>query len=290
MKKIIGMGSALALGVLVTVAQADIVPRSAAVTGLASVTGPKAVGPVAQGPAPYSTGFNSGQGFTTGWMGTQQGWFSFPSVQAEAASLRRPEIAGTTVGGDGSVPFEGDQQLRLRNRAASSLGAAVGTAYPFASPYTNGESVIISLQTKITAADGAEYYVEPADAVNGIITARVRFDYLSGRQAIYVFDDNGAGGFQYTDTGTSWTANVWKELRIEQTLGGNIKYYYGGVLIYDDLNGIPGAATTMDELAIYSDNYQLAESGYFDALSITPEPASLALLALGALSAVRRRK
>jgi hypothetical protein len=233
----------------------------------------------------YSTGFEAP--FTPGWLSTQQGWQSFPATQA---ATQRPEVTGTVAGTGGSTPFAGTQMLRLRKKSNSASGTAVGGAKGLSPAWTSGETVTFSTQVKITANNGADYLVELADGVAGTITARVGFDYLPGRQAIYVFDDDGAGGFLTTDTGVAWTANVWKELKIVQTLGAGIKYYYDNVLIYDDVNGIPGTSSTMDEIAIYSDNFQLSESGYFDAVSVTPEPASLALMLLGGLALRRRGK
>lgn len=233
--------------------------------------------------ASFSAGFESP--YTAGYLGTQQGWSCW---KTGTTALSQPTIVTT------GSPYAGTQHLRFaRNGATSQQGYPYGADVPLLSPaYEAGSTATISIQSKIVQTGGADYFLELSDSVSGSISARIGFDYSTAR-AIYVFDYSGAdpnAPYAYYDTGATWTTNTYKELKVVQTMGGSIQYYYGGTLIYDDVNGTH-AATRLDTVTLYCDNYQAnttTDFAYFDNLSITPEPASFALLGLGTL--LRRRR
>jgi hypothetical protein len=206
----------------------------------------------------YSTGFEPP--FTVGFLGTQQGWTTFPSE-----STTRPEITNT------GTPYAGALHLRMRKNSSLDEGTAIGGATPLFSPgYESGEVCLTSVQLKITATGGADYTIDGADSVSGTITWLIDFDYSTARR-IYVLDYSDPNAALYLrDTGATWTLNTYKEVKVVQTLGvgGFIDYYYGGTLIFRDTNGITGAATRMNQVELYSDNDQLSEAGYWDALSV----------------------
>ena len=239
-------------------------------------------GSVSDRGAAFSAGFETP--YTTGFLGTQQGWTSWTGGTVAQA---QPTIVTT------GTPYAGTRHLRFaRNGTALQNGYYYGADTPLLSPaYEAGQTATVSIQTKIVQTGGADYYIELSDSVSGTISARIDFYYASTRN-IRVFDYSGAdpnAPYVWYDTGATWTANTYKELKVVQTLNSSVQYYYGGVLIYDDVNGT-NAATRMDTVTLFCDNFQVnttSDFGYFDNLSITPEPASIAMLALMAL--VRRR-
>ena len=200
----------------------------------------------------YSTGFESP--FVVGWLGSQQGWSAW-------GSTLQPQIATT------GTPYAGTQHLMIARDPNVATGTYIGGTTPAFSPaYHSGEQYQLSVQVKITATNGSSYYVEPYDSATDIVTTRVLFYYGGG---IYVLEYSG-GSYVWASTGYNWTANTYKELKIVQTLGANgpIQYYYGGTLIYNDLNGI-AAATRLDYVNLYSDNRNSTSIGYFDNFSVT---------------------
>jgi MYXO-CTERM domain-containing protein len=230
-----------------------------------------------------ATGFEAAEGFAPGYAG-QNGWSGFNSTAAPVISTANPAT--------------GSQHLRLEYDADVAAGVAVGVESPLLGPaYVAGETAVISFDINISATDGADYTFESVDSVAGIINTRVTFSWTDNdgdgvAGDIRVFEDDGLGGFQVVDTGAEYTPGVYQNVMIELTLGGAIDYYLDGSLIYSDANGIPGTATTMDAIAFYDDNFNYFNSppdtGDVDNVSVTPEPASLMLLALAGL-ALRRR-
>ena len=66
--------------------------------------------------------------------------------------------------------------------------------------------------------------------------------------------------------------------------------YWGGSLIYSGIAGV-FAGSSIEQVVLISDNWHNpGESGDFDNLNVTPEPATLALLAMGGLAMIRRRR
>jgi hypothetical protein len=258
------------VGLLIVPALAkDVPPPSIQVAALSGNRSPE------RG-AGYSTGFEAP--YSVGWLGGQQGWTAFGS----------PFHFQPTITSAGT-PYAGIQHLECGYDVNAIVGNHVGGVTPTLSPaWMPGESYTLSVQVKITDTWGADYFVEPGDKTSGAAAARV--DFRCDDQKIYVLDYVGTS-LAWVATSGSWVVDAYRELKIVQTLGagGAIRYYYGGTLIHTDADGIPGAATTMNQVTLYSDNYQMFDSGYFDALSLTPEPTSLALLALGGLAAARRR-
>jgi hypothetical protein len=231
--------------------------------------------------ASFSTGFEPP--YTTGYLGTQQGWSCWKTW---TVTQTQPTIVTT------GSPFAGTQHLRFARLGTKGAGY-YGADAPLLSPaYEAGSTATISLQTKIVQTGGADYFLELSDSVSGNISVRIDFDYSTAR-GIYVFDYTGAdpnAPYAYYNTGATWTTNTYKELKVVETMGGGIQYYYGGTLIYNDVDGTH-AATRLDTVTLYCDDYQAnttSDFAYFDNLSITPEPASFALLGLGVL--LRRRR
>lgn len=265
MRKILFM---LALiGLLSAPAFADIVKNYD--TSIAALVSP--AGPGIPRSLPYSTGFEPADGFAPGYIGGQAGWTGFAGTAQGVISAAHP-AAGT-------------QELRISRDPSNPAGNYTGGFSPVQSALGVGDYVT-SMDVYISYALGANYGVVLQAPSQGYLSARLEFDWLGD---IIVLDDTGSG-LGFVDTGVAWTPGVYKNLTIDlNSITGAIDYYYDGSLVYSGVNGV-FAGTSVEQVVLYSDNWQYAgEFGEFDNLSVTPEPATLALFAVGALALIRRR-
>lgn len=230
----------------------------------------------------YSTGFESP--FTVGPIGTQQGWSAFGD---DSAVL--PRIA--TTGGT----FAGTQHLILGDPINGATGNTTGVLSPIlSSVFITGETAVINLKFKVGGGHvgGADYFVEGFDSVSGKPTFKlILSDYGAfgdGRGVISVRNN-------FATSGVLWPLDldVYRDVRIEQTLGGITKYYYGGTLIYTNVITADANFSTarLDRVRLSSDGYQDVDTGYVDNFSIAPipEPAAAGLAGIGALGFGLRR-
>lgn len=230
------------------------------------------------GPNNFFTGWNSGEGFVPGSIGGQQGW---------GVSASGPQTALV----NNVNPFEGDQHLSLVHQTGISQGTLRGAFSPAAGAGPVGPSAM-SIMISISNTGGARYDIIPQAPSQAFLTARVVFNFTGD---IFVLDDldgPGPGGLTFVDTGVDWVAGAYKNLTIEADPDADtLRYYYDGVLIYD--NPLTGmfAGTRMEQIVLLSDNFQLAgERGDFDQLSVIPAPGALALLGIAGLVGARRRR
>jgi hypothetical protein len=223
----------------------------------------------------YGTGFEAADGFAPGYISGQSGWGAF------AASTTQGRI-------DTGNPFAGSQHLRIAKDAAIGTGINTGAFSPNQGAQPAG-SYDVSVMMNLSATGGADYDVVPQAPSQALLSARVKFNFQG---PIFILDDTG-GGLAFVNTGTNWTADAgtYKELRIEMDANADtIDYYWGGSLIYSSVAGV-FAGTSIEQVVLISDNFHNpGETGDFDNLSVTPEPASLALLAMGGLALIRRRR
>ncbi len=185
-------------------------------------------------------------------------------------------------------PWVGSQHLRIVDEPGVGAGQDVGVLSPHIKLPAKEELEILTLKMGVYISEkgGADYdvYLQSDSA----LAAKVKFDF-SGR--ILIVDD-----LAFRDTGVEWSVAEWKQLRIELDYTGNgqatARYYYGGALIYEDLNRFD-LIDDPTQFGIVSDNQHKDDFGDFDGVMlIVPAPGALAtgVIGLAMLGARRRRR
>ncbi len=225
------------------------------------------------GPGILATGWDSSQGFVPGWIGGQNGWASFASSTAQGSVTN-------------ANPLGGDQNLRIAFDPALPNGTNTGAFSPSLGAQPVGSS-ITSVDIYISNTGGADYDVVPQAPTQGLLSARVKFNFLGN---IFILDNPGSG-LQFIDTGVAWNVGVYTNLTIDiNPTADTIEYYYGGNLIHSSMAGV-FAGTATEQVVLLSDNWHLpGEAGDFDNFSVVPSPGTLAMLGLAGLIGRRRRK
>ncbi len=204
--------------------------------------------------AAYGCGYEPVEGFTTGWIGGQSGWSTFLS------SILEGHVSTED-------PASGIQHLQLAKEPTLPTGFLVGAFSPDLGPQPL-EPTSVAVEVNVTDINnGANYYVTPQGPSYGLKTAEVVFE-LTGD--IFVLDRYG-GGFAYYDTYANWTPGSYGRLIIEiDPVQSEVHYFYNGTLIYTNIPGPLWGAPVVEEVLIYSDNYNLADVGNFDNLLVSP--------------------
>ena len=202
------------------------------------------------------TGFEVGEGFTTGPLEPQNGW--------DATGTNLPWASISTA-----APFSGQQHLRLIEDPASPVGALRIAFSPVLAPLPPTSSTVY-VKVKISNDQGADYDVFGQAPSQNLVAWRVEFsfsdDSFTGPGTIYVLDNPGTG-LRFVSTNVRWTPGVYKELRVDLDNAAHvIRYYYDGALIY---TGSIFGATTVEQVGVLHDHYQLpGETCDVDALSL----------------------
>lgn len=262
----------------------DMMPANTAFISLEDAGGTRGVGQL--GP----TGFEAGEGFTAGMpLEPQNGW--------AASGVNLPWANINTAN-----PATGTQHLRVENDTTLPAGTNRLARSPDISP--GGAlvgSFVMSQDVNISATGGSDYDLLPG-RIQGpyfYFALRMKFFYydydLDGYPGeIWVADDLG-GGPVFVVTGAEYDPGVYRNVTIDGTnFGANsIDYYYNGNLVYTGGRPFPGSdGGGIQQWGIIHDNFQGgADIGAdIDNVSVTPEPATLCLLLLGGVAAIRRRR
>jgi len=237
-----------------------------------AIASPDTVTPAPRGPGSVVAGFEPGEGFLAAPIGGQMGWTMFN------ASVTEGHV-------DALNPMSGSQNLRISHDPAVALGTSIGAFSPNLGALPVGPSSL-SVDVAISAAGGADYDVVTQAPSQGFLSARVKFSW----QGHILVLDNPGTGLTFVDTGVAWNVGPYTNLTINiDPVANTIDYSYGGAPIYSSVAGV-FAGTAMEQAVLMSDNFNLADVGDFDNVSMVPGPATLAMLGLGGLCFLRRRR
>jgi hypothetical protein len=259
-----------------------------------------------RGVGTYATGFEGSEGFVPGPLESgggigQNGW-----------GASGTDLAWANI--NTANPAAGTQHLRVENDTTSAAGTLRLARSQDISPGGGLTSVFtMSQDVNISATGGSDYDLLPG-RISGpsfYFALRMKFFYydydLDGYPGeIFIADDLdglGAGAPVFVVTGAEYDPGVYRPVVIDADFNapgpggggqlGDIDYFYNGVLVYN--GGRPFPATDgggIQQWGIIHDNFQngIDIGADIDNINITPEPATLCLLVLGGVAALRRRR
>ncbi len=220
----------------------------------------------------------------------QNGW-------QNAVSPDMPYISGASFARTGS------QSLRVED------DPRIGPGFPgalYLSPLFVGAPGprSVSARVYISNLGGADYFISPQSVALNLACARVKFagrdpngDGTPGDIEI-LNDSNGPapGGIAFVPTSRNYAPGQERDVRIDFVGNNQIKYYYGGELIFtgstlfNDATGLTCNGPQLDQLAIADNQAQFFTIGNYadyDNIAVTPEPASATLVLLATAAAIR---
>lgn len=176
----------------------------------------------------YSVGFEAPD-YNLGNLNGQEGWYGSVANDWKVSSAN---------------PGAGAQAVRGTWTTAGSGASFILS--PTQPAGTTDYSVVSAKLAITTAGSGATWDFAPQDSEAGLVITRVRFLKGAGNK-IQVLSDVGGGTLAYVDTGATWTAGSYFDLKfIAKRSDNSYKLCLNGTEIY---NGV-GFSSSIDNLAI----------------------------------------
>jgi RHS repeat-associated protein len=196
----------------------------------------------------YSTGFESSEGFTAGFIANQNNWTHYLS------NTTQPVIST-------AAPQAGTQHFRIGKEAGLGQGTSVGGFTPSIGAQAAGHYQL-NVDVSVTAVGGADYYIVPiSDSQNGNFSGGVRLDY-QGNILVLADLTPGDSTYNWVDSGFDWAVGQYRTVTIDLNATTNtLTYSYGGTQVYST---VVFASTSMERVILVGDNYNLSDVGNFD--------------------------
>lgn len=221
------------------------------------------------------------------------GWRCFGNANANPPGTRCP-TTGVTDKGNGSP-----QGLYLDENINHPVPTNIGVFTP---KFKDFSQSTLNFDIRVNDFGGANYNVVPQAPAEGFVTTRLLFYYTGYLYVLDSFDGGVNASWEFVSTfdqlGTSWTTyqlDFDYANRVGTISAGPDKEHL--TLLYTTSWLF---ATTMEELVLFSDNFQLGNPGpdgsgrgagsYIDNVIAKPEPGTLSMLGAGLLLALRRRR
>lgn len=272
----------------------------------------------AVGPRTFlGTGFEASEGYNIGSISTQQGWRCSGSVNAFPPG---PGCPGTQVGS----PLNSGGVVPKGNGSAQGLFVTQNMNFPngtlrfaFSPKFKDPTMSTLNVDFRIDDNFGANYYIVPQAPSQGKVVTYLYFYYTGYMYILEDADGHGPGTSAVFRNVGAFTYDQWQTAQITvdhvarlMTVGVGEDKQHLTPLCYNGANGpvctfdlgasaATGLGDLFEEVLAGSDNNQNTGLGsvsgapdpgmYVDNIQLKPEPGSLALLAAGALLALRRR-
>ncbi len=194
-----------------------------------------------------NTTFSSEEGFTSGFIGGQNGWTTLQNNSSQ------PVISSEEVNA-------GDQSLQISAHEGLGGNTNIGVRSP--SIPTGFSYYTLTTDVFIEDLDGAHYDIVLQTPALGSITTRVRFS----SEGIIQVTDNTGGGTSFVST-ISYEPGEWGTFKqVIDVSASAVYYYYNDELFY---TGNLYAANTVEQIVFLSNNNNNEESAFFDNVSLT---------------------
>lgn len=185
--------------------------------------------------AQQTISFEASEGFTLGDINTQNGW---SITSCGLGCFIDNQLVSDEMSTDGNYSLKIDYDGTFGGQSSPVMGGFYNYTVPI--PYA---TAIFSADMYMSELGGANFRFGTINYTAGSYTLIVEFDYQGN---IWVVD-NGV----FVDTGVSWSAMTWYNVRLETT-GNTVKYFIDDVEIYA---GTLIVNEDVDEVAFVHDNY-----------------------------------
>ena len=211
------------------------------------------------GNAQQTISFETGGGYATGDINTQQGW---TTTGCGTGCFVTNQVVSAEAATDGSNSLKIVQETAFGGQA----NPVVGAFYNYSTPVP-GANAIFSADMNISQQDAnsSDFIFGLVNVVAGSFRTYVRFTFEGD---IFVLAVDGTGTVVLDDTNADWTPNTWFNVKIE-LVANSIVVSIDDTVIY---TGIPATAGDVDQVRFSHDNFQ--GFAYVDNFRTNDEPTA----------------